>query len=124
MSNSPAVTPGVLIKTSSIRSVLIDTFYTYRLVVIASLVMIYIVILLCHMSTIVATTRDTLEDMIAEVGEEKLSEGNNLKQLQNDPSDYLERKGNIGIVLEIENYSGLTLEDPEIHVYAGEQDKV
>ena len=76
------------------------------------------------MSTIVATTRDTLEDMIAEVGEEKLSEGKNLKQLQNDPSDYLERKGNIGIVLEIENYSGLTLEDPEIHVYAGEKDNV
>ena len=76
------------------------------------------------MSAIVATTRDTLENVIAEVGEENLSEGKNLKRLENDPADYLERKGDVGIVLEIENYSGLTLEDPEIYIYAGEKDNV
>ena len=36
---------------------------------------------------------------------------------------YLTKEGNVGIVLNIENYSHLVLVDPVIHLYAGETDK-
>ena len=85
----------------------------------------YIIILLTYTGIILATTITTLETVIAGVGEDKLSAGDNLKQLASlgNADEYLAKEGDVGIVLEIENYSELVLVDPVIHLYAGEKDK-
>ena len=87
------------------------------------MILLKIVIFLPQISTIVATNIGTLENVIVDVGKDKLTAGKNLNQLGDDSIDYLARKGSVGIVLEIENYSGLALVDPEIYLYAGEKDK-
>ena len=72
---------------------------------------------------IIATTIDTLETVITDVGEESLKDGENLEDLNAGVEKYLDNKGDVGIVLEIENYSDLELGDPHLHLYAGEKDK-
>ena len=111
------VTPCVLIAELQCKSTSIvpDT----------SMEWLHITIILPFVRIILATDISTLETVIAGVGEDKLSAGENLKQLASlDIADeYLAKEGDVGIVLDIENYSDLVLVDPEIHPYAGEKDK-
>ena len=86
---------------------------------------LHIIIFLTYTRITVATTITTLETVIAGVGEDKLSDGDNLKHLASldNADEYLAKEGHVGIVLDIENYSDLVLGDPVIHLYAGEKDK-
>ena len=62
----------------------------------------YIIILLTYTGIILATTITTLETVIAGVGEDKLSAGDNLKQLASlgNADEYLAKEGHVGILLE------------------------
>eukprot|EP00092_Neocalanus_flemingeri_P072467 GFUD01089214.1.p1 GENE.GFUD01089214.1~~GFUD01089214.1.p1 ORF type:complete len:318 (+),score=86.97 GFUD01089214.1:131-1084(+) len=88
--------------------------------------MILLNILILPLLTIIiaTTTENTLEHVIAEVGKDKLSPGKYLEKFKGeDPKKYLATVGDVGIVLDIENYSGLQLEDPVIYVHAGYKDE-
>ena len=88
------------------------------------MILLHVVIVLSTtILSIIATNIDTLETVIEDVGEESLKDGENLEDLNARVEKYLNKKGDVGIVLEIENYSELELGDPHLHLYAGEKDK-
>ena len=88
------------------------------------MILLHVVIVLSTtILSIIATNIDTLETVIEDVGEESLKDGENLEDLNARVEKYLNKKGDVGIVLEIENYSELELDDPHLHLYAGEKDK-
>eukprot|EP00092_Neocalanus_flemingeri_P020957 GFUD01022707.1.p1 GENE.GFUD01022707.1~~GFUD01022707.1.p1 ORF type:complete len:160 (+),score=17.77 GFUD01022707.1:54-533(+) len=91
------------------------------------MILMNILIFLPHLSMVTATTEVTLDHEINKVGKAKLSDGTNLVNLREEIGDetknYLYGKGNVGIVLEIENYSGLLLTNVVIYEHAGWKDR-
>ena len=81
-------------------------------------------VLVATISVIRAKTIDKLEELVKIVGVENLSAGRHQTSLKDDAENYLSSKGDVGIILEVENYSEYRLEKPELFLYAGEKDSV
>ena len=82
----------------------------------------FTLVLVATISVIRATTIDKLEELVKIVGVENLSAGSHQTSLKDDAENYLASKGDVGIILEVENYSEYRLEKPELFLYAGEKD--